>query len=85
MVSESRVGREQHTAVWVVVTLVAGLLVPGAGFVVAAVSALPRFRQGSPSIRLLLVISTAVVVLQVLGLIGLWQSSGGVGPIEIAG
>lgn len=56
------------SVVWVAVTLGVAAVVPGGGFIVAAASRLPRFRAASPSLALLLVIASAVMLVQLAGM-----------------
>jgi hypothetical protein len=83
--SSEAVPRSRSTLLWVVLTVVCALLVPGGGYVVALVSLHPRFRERSPHLALLLTVSTVVLMVQVVGLIGLPGDVGGVGPAERVG
>lgn len=73
------------TATWVLPTIVVAALVPLGGFVVLLVSRLPRFAGRRPSWALLLVLATAVLVIQLVGLNASWTApTGDVSPATLA-
>ena len=79
-------GAQQHTALWVTLTVVVGLLIPAGGFIVTAASRASRFRAGAPALWFLFVIAAVVLTAQVLGLysFGLpWTQAASSGPATV--
>jgi hypothetical protein len=72
-----------HLVSWVALTIIVGLVIPGGGFLVAAVSRIRRFRERSPRLSLLLVVAAAVFVVQIVGLLALPSQTAGMSPPQV--
>ena len=72
-----------HLVSWVALTIIVGLVLPGGGFLVAAVSQIRRIRDRSPRLSLLLMIAAAVLVVQIVGLLALPSHTAGTSPPQV--